>query len=162
VFSCVGDDAWLAVEIENAEDWEGLCRFLERPDLSAPAADKAERLEPDLRRALADWASRHTAFTGVHALQKIGLAAAVVQTSEDIWRDPQLHVREFGERVDQPDLGSVNYPTSAQRWTKSPGFFQVAPRRLGQDTNVVLREWLAISEEELAVLSATGAIFDAG
>jgi crotonobetainyl-CoA:carnitine CoA-transferase CaiB-like acyl-CoA transferase len=162
VFSSVGDDAWLAVEIEDAGDWDRLCRFLDRPDLSAASADKAERLEPELAEALRDWASRHSAYTGMHVLQKIGLAAAVVQTSEDIWRDPQLHVRRFGERVDQPDLGPVKYPTSAQRWTKSPGSFRVAPHRLGQHSNDILREWLALSDDELADLSAKGAIFDAG
>jgi crotonobetainyl-CoA:carnitine CoA-transferase CaiB-like acyl-CoA transferase len=163
VFSAAGDDAWLAVDIENAGDWDLLCQFLERLDLAAAAADKAERLEPELTNALAHWVSRHSAFTGMHVLQKIGLAAAVVQTSEDIWRDPQLHVREFGEVVDQPDLGPVRYPTSAQRWTKSPGSLRVpSPSRLGQHTNEILQEWLGLSDDELATLSAEGATFDAG
>ena len=162
-FSSRGDDAWLAVDIENAGDWDLLCQFLERPDLAADAADKAERLEPELREALAAWVSRHSAFTGMHVLQKMGLAAAVVQTSEDIWRDPQLRVRGFGEVVDQPDLGPVTYPTSAQRWTKTPGSFRVAaPSRLGEHTHEVLREWIDISDAELADLASRGAIFDAG
>jgi crotonobetainyl-CoA:carnitine CoA-transferase CaiB-like acyl-CoA transferase len=162
VFPAIGDDAWLAVDIENAEDWDRLCHFLDRPDLTAAAADKAERLEPDLRAALGDWVSRQRAFTAMHVLQKIGLAAAVVQTSEDIWRDPQLHVRGFGERVDQPDLGPVRYPTSAQRWTKTPGSLGVPPHRLGEHTYEILREWLGLSDAELRGLSASGAIFGAG
>jgi crotonobetainyl-CoA:carnitine CoA-transferase CaiB-like acyl-CoA transferase len=162
VFSSVGHDAWLAVDIENAEDWEVLCQFLERPDLTAAEPDKAERLEPELREALANWASRYSAYAGMHVLQKVGLAAAVVQTSEDIWRDPQLHTRGFGERVDQPDLGPVRYPTSAQRWTKTPGALRVAPHRLGEHTKEILREWLGLSDVELADLSSRGAIFDAG
>jgi crotonobetainyl-CoA:carnitine CoA-transferase CaiB-like acyl-CoA transferase len=162
VFASVGYDAWLAVEIENAEDWQVLCEFLERPDLTVTAPDKAEHLEAELTEALASWVSRHSAYTAMHVLQKRGLAAAVVQTSEDIWRDPQLHVRGFGERVNQADLGLVTYPTSAQRWTKSPGSIRVAPHRLGEHTNEVLREWLGLSDGELADLSAQGAIFHAG
>jgi crotonobetainyl-CoA:carnitine CoA-transferase CaiB-like acyl-CoA transferase len=162
VFPSQGYDAWLAVDIENAEDWDVLCRFLERPDLTVSLADKARLLEPELRRTLTGWASRHSAYTGMHVLQKMGLAAAVVQTSEDIWRDPQLQVRGFGERVDQPDLGPVTYPTSAQRWTKTPGSIRVAPHRLGQDTDEILREWIGMADAELAELAAQGAIFDAG
>ncbi len=162
VFRTLGQDAWLAVDIEDGEDWSGLCRFLERPELIARDAEQAAKQEPELRQSLAEWASGHTAFTAMHVLQKAGLAAAVVQSSEDIWRDPQLHVRSFPDRIPQADLGVVTYPGSAQRWTKTPGRLRVPPARLGQHTFEILREWLQMPDDELDDLIATGAVFDAG
>ena len=161
LFAGMGYEAWLAVDIEDGEDWAVLCEFLERPDLATMSSEEAARLEPELRRALTDWVSNQTPYTAMRVMQKAGLAAAVVQTSEDLWRDPQLHARGFPERVEQPDVGSVSYPRSAQRWTKTPGRLRRPPARLGQHTNEVLREWIGLSDDELAELSGQNAIFDA-
>ncbi len=162
IVQCQGFDAWLAYEIENDDDWERLCGLLQRPDLRARTPEASAGLQADMTAALHEWASPHTPFTAMKVMQKAGLAAAVVQTSEDVWRDPQLNVRRFGEVVAQPDLGEVTYPASAQRWTKTPGAFRVAPARLGQHTREVLREWIQIEDDDLKVLEARGAIFDAG
>ena len=156
-----GYDAWLAIDIEDCVDWNTLCRYLERADLAAEDIEKAREFEPDLRAALAAWAGQHSAHTAMHVLQKEGLAAAVVQSSEDIWRDAQLRVRGYAERVTQADLGPVTYPGSAQRWTKTPGSLRYGPPRLGQHSHEILREWIYLSDAELEALTACGAIFDA-
>jgi benzylsuccinate CoA-transferase BbsF subunit len=162
VFRCRGYESWLAIDIEDRDDWGTLCAFLDRRDLVVESPVEAEATEPFLRAEIEAWASRHSAHTAMHAMQKAGLAAAVVQASEDMWRDPQLRARGFGEEVDQPDLGVVTYPTSAQRWTKTPGSIRHPPPRLGQHTREVLREWVGLSEDELASLTGAGAIFDPG
>jgi len=162
VFRCRGHESWLALEIEDLHDWTTLCRLLERPDLAAASAEQAQELEGALRAEMEAWLAPHSAHTAMHLLQKEGLAAAVVQSSEDIWRDSQLRVRAFGEAVTQLDLGTVTYPTSPQRWTKTPGSTRQPPPRLGQHTNAVLREWIDLSEEDLESLAASRAIFDAG
>jgi benzylsuccinate CoA-transferase BbsF subunit len=162
IFPSMGHDAWLALDVEDEADWAVLCRVLERSDLLASDGGHAAELEPLLRSAVADWAGRHSPFTAMHVLQKAGLAAGVVQTTEDIWRDPQLHVRHFAERVDQPDLGVVTYPRSAQCWTKTPGHLRNAPARLGQHTFEVLREWLDSTDSDLEHLVAREAVFDVG
>jgi benzylsuccinate CoA-transferase BbsF subunit len=161
VFPAQGYDVWLALDVEDADDWNTLCEFLDRRDLMTVERKRAEELETELRDAVGSWAAQHTPHTAMHLLQKAGLAAAPVQTSEDIWRDPQRHVRGFGELVTQPDLGPVTYPTSAQRWSKTPGAVHYPPSRLGQHTNEILRQWLGLSDQELQTLTASGAIFDA-
>ena len=35
VFRCLGVDAWVAIELEDANDWAVVCSFLERHDLRA-------------------------------------------------------------------------------------------------------------------------------
>jgi crotonobetainyl-CoA:carnitine CoA-transferase CaiB-like acyl-CoA transferase len=162
VFPAMGYDAWLAVDIEDRADWSALCQVLDRPDLIADGEDEAAKREPELRQVLADWVAGLSGFTAMHILQKAGLAAGVVQTSEDVWRDPQLHVRQFGTKVDQSDLGPVTYPGSAQRWSRAPGHLQVPPARLGEHTYAVMRDWLNLTDSELEALTAAGALFDAG
>ncbi len=162
VFPGQGQDAWLALDVEDADDWNTLCRFLDRPDLMADEPKRAGELEPELRDTVAAWAARLRPHTAMHVLQKAGLAAAPVQNNEDIWRDPQRLGRGFGEVVRQPDLGPVTYPTSAQHWTRTPGALHYPPPRLGQHTNEILQQWINLSDQELQALAVTGAIFDAG
>jgi crotonobetainyl-CoA:carnitine CoA-transferase CaiB-like acyl-CoA transferase len=161
VFPAMGSDAWLALDVEDGSDWAVLCRLLERPDLAATDAELAARLEPELSEAVARWVGRHSAFTAMHVFQKAGLAAGVVQSTEDIWRDPQLRVRGFPEPIYQSDVGVVTYPRSAQCWTKTPGRLRVPPARLGEHSFEILRDWLGVADSELEELVAKGAVFDA-
>ena len=156
VCPCQGYDAWLAYEIEDSADWNALCALLGRDDLQIHASGEAIALRSDLTSALDQWASGLSAHTAMNQMQKAGLAAGVVQSTEDIWRDPQLHVRQFGEVVDQADLGPVTYPRSSQRWTKTPGALHVAPARLGEHTREVLRQWLGLTDSELINLTDAG------
>jgi crotonobetainyl-CoA:carnitine CoA-transferase CaiB-like acyl-CoA transferase len=162
VFSSLGDDAWLAVEIEDGEDWNGLAEVIERPDLVVHSRSEALQLDATLREAVSEWAAQRSPQLAMHVLQKRGLAAVAVQDNEDIWRDPQLRSRGFGENVAQADLGPVTYPTSVQRWTESPGVTRYPPFRLGEHTAEILRDWLDMTDAELEQFRQSGAIFDAG
>jgi crotonobetainyl-CoA:carnitine CoA-transferase CaiB-like acyl-CoA transferase len=161
IFPTLGHDAWVAVDIEDGEDWALLCRFLERDDLIASDLGRARLLATELHEVVGHWLSRQTAFTAMHLLQRAGLAPGVVQSGEDVWRDPQLNARQFQERVYQVDLGAVTYPRSAQLWTKTPGVIPVPPARLGGHTYEVLRQWIGLSETDMQSLSSSGAILDA-
>lgn len=162
IFPACGCDQWLAIDVEDADDWNLLCRFLERPDLIVDELEKAEIVRPILEEALGSWAAQWSAYTAMHHLQSAGLAAAAVQSPEDIWRDVQLRVRGFVERVYQPDVDYVSYPGSPQRWSKTPGRAPVVPARLGEHTREILSRWLGITEAESDALEASGAIFSAG
>ncbi len=161
VYPALGRDAWVAVELEDAEDWSVLCRVLGCPELEAspraPTADHRGRLDA----ALASWVAERTAHTAAHLLQKAGLAAGPVQEPEDVWRDPQLWARGFPVRLPNPDYGPLHYPGSVLRLNRSPGRIRASGPRLGQHTHAILRDWIGASEADLASLSASGAIFQA-
>jgi crotonobetainyl-CoA:carnitine CoA-transferase CaiB-like acyl-CoA transferase len=152
----------LAVDIEDQADWELLCSFFDRPDLVVATRGEASILESELSDVLAAWASECSPLTAMHHLQRVGIAAAVVQDTEDLWRDVQLRSRSFLELVAQADVGAVLYAGSPQRWSKTPGRAQIPPARLGEQTREVLQQWLATTEDELLALEESGAIFTAG
>jgi crotonobetainyl-CoA:carnitine CoA-transferase CaiB-like acyl-CoA transferase len=164
VYETLGHDCWLAVELEDMIDWNSACAFLDRPELarvddSAAAISDADRDQLDA--AFAQWAAEITAHSGQQVLQRHGLAAGAVQSSEDIWRDPQLRERQFPVRVSQPDLGLVTYPGPPQRWHPPIGVPPGQPARLGEHTLAVLREWLGADAAERAGGIAGDTIFDA-
>jgi benzylsuccinate CoA-transferase BbsF subunit len=159
VVRCLGDDAWLAVELEDASDWERLCSFLERPDLLVGAEGPALEQARWLREAMATWAGTVTPFQAAHTLQGLGLAAGPVQNGEDQWRDAQLRSRGAFVDVAHPDLGVLEYPDAPV----CPGRGHVDPRaggpRLGEHTVQVFREWLGCGDSDIDQLRAHAAIW---
>jgi crotonobetainyl-CoA:carnitine CoA-transferase CaiB-like acyl-CoA transferase len=162
VYPCTGTDQWVAVDIEDADDWVILCRVLDRADLVVSDRDEALAFEDRLSGALASWVSRYSSHSAMHHLQRAGLAAVAVQDYEALYRDMQLRSRDFLERVFQRDLGYVMYPGSPQRWTRTPGHAPIPPARLGEHTRDILQRWIDLGDDEIVALEAEGAVFCAG
>jgi crotonobetainyl-CoA:carnitine CoA-transferase CaiB-like acyl-CoA transferase len=165
VYETLGHDCWLAVELEDITDWDIACAFLERPELSRTEGSRnaviSDADRDQLDAAFAQWAAEITAHSGQQVLQQHGLAAGAVQSSEDIWRDPQLRERQFPVRLGQPDLGLVTYPGPPQRWYPPIGVPPGQPARLGEHTLAVLSEWLGDDAAERAQGISGQTIFDA-
>ena len=104
--ACRGADAWVAVELEDARDWEVLCTFFERPGL-----EPGGRGVDAVHRAVEAWAATVTPLQAASALQELGLAAGPVQDSEDLWRDPQHRSRAPSSRSAIPTSGLWSIPT---------------------------------------------------
>ena len=159
VVACRGFDAWLAVELDDYADWNILCDTLERQDLRLDRETPAQA-GPELRAALEQWAAQLTPFQCAVKLQRAGLAAAPVQTSEDLWRDPQLRSRNAYAEITHPDIGRIEYPQSpASVAMKTSNASRAA--RLGEHTRAVLVEWLGLEAAELDELASANAIWDA-
>ncbi|GAC1409194.1 MAG: CaiB/BaiF CoA-transferase family protein [Mycobacterium sp.] len=153
VFACLGDDEWVAVDLEDAADARAAHALLELDD--ADAVDDAAT--SGLWAALVDWCARLTPYQAVLRLQRAGLAAAVVEDLEDLWRDPQLRSRGCYRDVVHPDIGWRELPASPDQValglprTTRPG------ARLGADTAAVLRTWLGLSDEDIDQLQESDA-----
>ena len=159
-FRCLGHDAWLAVELEDLDDWRRCCNLLEVP-VAVTTRSEASELRAVLDAALHGWAAERTAATAARALQRAGLAAGVVQSSEDVWHDPQLWSRSYPHAFAQPDLGSFHYSESPYRLAITPGRVGHVGRRLGADTTDVLRDWLGLEAGEIQQLLDAGTAFGA-
>jgi len=157
-YRCVGHDAWLAVEICDLSDWDRLCAVVDLP-LQADSLEVASELGQTLDAALQGWAAERTSLGAARELQRAGIAAGVVQSVEDIWRDPQLWSRAFPAAFTQPDLGTYYYAESPYRLGKTPGRVGHVGRRLGEDTEAVLTEWLGLGNDDLQLLINEGAAF---
>jgi crotonobetainyl-CoA:carnitine CoA-transferase CaiB-like acyl-CoA transferase len=164
VVRCRGDDNWLAVEVEDADDWRTLATLVGRDDLaeavptpiavlapeSSPQSSPDEQARAALGAALAAWAAERTAQQAMRILQRRGLAAGAVQDGEDAVRDPQHRERHFLLEMDHPDLGVAEYAAPPHRLAKTPPTVRRPTPRLGDHTMEVLGEWLGMTPDEAA------------
>jgi len=160
VARCAGSDAWVALDLEDARDWETICDYLDRHDLRL--ANRPHGARGALRTAIEAWASELTPWQAALHLQALGLAAAPVQDSEDLWRDPQLRSRDCYADVWQPEVGRLEYPKVPGRLSRTPGHVKSRAPRLGEHTRTVLAEWLRRDEGSVRALESNGAVWQAG
>ena len=162
-YPCLGEDRWCALSIGSQSEWETLCGLIERPDWSQ---DERLRSVPgrlqqadEIDEAISLWTQRRTAEEVTERFQSAGLAAGVVQNTEDQYtRDPHLAERGYFESIPHLTLGEVVAPGIPLGLTGTPGRTGRAGADLGEDNSHVFQELLGLSKEEYNEHLEAGAI----
>ncbi len=151
VVRCLGDDAWAAVDIVDMRDWNTLCDVLDLPShrVGSDAAGVPAGDLDTVEEAFRAWAAQRTDHQVELVLQRAGLATGAVLNTEELFRDPQLHARDFLAEIHHPDIGPVTYPAPLPRMSTTPARIRRPAPRLGQHTTAVLADWLGLDEDQI-------------
>ncbi len=161
-FPCAGDDRWIALAVTTDREWEGLCRVLGHPEWAQDPRFRtflARRRHEDLLEGLVADATRvWDAYELMAALQEAGVPAGVVQRCSDLHRDPQLAHRGHWVTLEHCEMGPTVYDGIPFKLSETPGRLERAAPCLGENTELVLREFLGYTDEEIAELVIAGAL----
>lgn len=149
-------DGWMMVSAANDLQFRRLCEAAGRPELPADArfaTNEARVRHRDVvvpviaaifaGRAVAEW---------VAVLNGAGVSCAPINDVAQAFAEPQVRARGTRIELPDPDLGTVAMVASPLRFSASPVEYHRPPPRLGAHTGEVLRDWLALEEEEIAAL----------
>jgi benzylsuccinate CoA-transferase BbsF subunit len=161
IYACAGDDRWIAIAVFSDEEWLRLCAALGARALAADArfATLAGRLahEDALDAALGEQTRAHEASALMDRLQAAGVEAGVVQTCDDLLRDPQLAHRGHFVRLAHRHLGELACEHYGIRFSESPRRIETPAPDLGEHTQRVLG-LVGYGEEEIRALAAAGVL----
>jgi crotonobetainyl-CoA:carnitine CoA-transferase CaiB-like acyl-CoA transferase len=162
-YPCRGDDRWCAIAVSTDAQWESLCRVLGRLEwLGDPRfASLAKRLEnvDALDAEIAKCTRGRVDYELMHALQRAGIAAGVVQNAEDLARhDPHLAARGFFEQLEHLAKGRVTATGVPLGLTGTPGGSGRAGAAVGQDNDYVFGTLLGMTQGEIETCIEAGAI----
>ncbi|HLZ69215.1 MAG TPA: CoA transferase, partial [Dehalococcoidia bacterium] len=142
--------------------WQALCRatgnagWLADPRFAPVAARQANRAA--LEAALAAWTGEREVAEIEQCLQAAGVPAHRASSTEDAFADPQLAHRGHFVALDHPLLGPVPLEGSRMILSRTPARVTGPGPLLGQHNELVLREILGLSEDEIAALAVAGAL----
>ncbi len=141
------DDEWRALAVEIDEEWARDPRYDRAADRFADRAT--------LDDSVARWARGRDAAAVVAALQRVGVAAAVVADARDLLLE-DAHLRQRGawsvtESGDEVDATPV-------RLSDTPGVCSAPGPLLGEHTDEVLRQLVGLDDDELGRLRRAGVI----
>ena len=158
-YPCAGEGSWCVIAISNEEEWHRFRRvsrmsLLMHTDFSEWSRKGISRSSLD--DGIAQWTAALEAETVVRRLQKAGIAAAVVQSEEDLAGDSHLEARNFFTRLKHPKYGIHFADRSALwPWDEEHAWWKAAPE-LGEANRYVFVDLLGHSETELQEMVSRG------
>ena len=157
----MGPDDWLALAVEDDEQWRALCVTIERPELAErhPTLDDRQRAHDEIDEAIAAWSATLDHQEATQRLQDAGVPAGPVLANWEILSDPHLFERDWFARYVHPKVGAYAWDGVPWKLSRTPAR-PFAPPLFAHDNDAVLVEYLGASEEERAALRASGALQD--
>lgn len=156
------DDAWLVVSgttdnqvgrllpILGLDTEHGLAKF-------AKVKDRVRNAD-ELDRLVAEWIAAHDRDDVVETLLSARIPVAPVNTVADIVDDPHVQARGNIVTIDDPELGPVRMVAPLARLSSTPAEIRWSGPTLGAHTDEVLRDWLDVTDDELAAWREQGVI----
>jgi crotonobetainyl-CoA:carnitine CoA-transferase CaiB-like acyl-CoA transferase len=156
------DQRWVAVSSAATSVAARVMRLVGRPELAeepwfASAGERVKHVDL-LDDAVEKWISAHDFEEVYQAFQEAGAALFPIYDVRELLDDPQIDALDAVTTVDDEDLGPLRMQNVWFRMQKSPGAVRFAGRRLGQDTDDVLRDRLGLTDEAIADLHKAGVV----
>ncbi len=160
-FECRDRD-YLMMSALTDREWKSLVDFMGDPEWA-----RDEKYDQWLNRQMSgdEINPRVQGFVREHArddlfreLQADAIAAAPVNTSEDLVNSPQMQARRFFSEVDHPRAGKLKYPTAAYGLSRTPCRLERTAPLLGEHNELVFCERLGYDRQELTAMRQNGII----
>ena len=150
-------DGWVAIGVLTDALWENLLRaigkeeYIGDPRFSSPLkrGENVQVVDP----LIEEWTSGRTKREAMEYLVKRDVPCGAVLDAQEILDDPHLNERGMIVEIDHPTRGRLKTLGSPIKLSKSPSRMQCSPL-LGQDNEVVYRELMGYTAEDLARLRA--------
>jgi crotonobetainyl-CoA:carnitine CoA-transferase CaiB-like acyl-CoA transferase len=160
-YPCRGTDEWIAIAIQDDNQWASLVTELSAPDwardarFSNAAGRKAN--EDDLDHLMADATKDFARYDLMNRLQQRGVPAAAVQKADDRCdRDPQLKARGYLVPLPHSEIGTWPIEGFPAKFEKMPVDVGGLPHRgapmMGEDNDRIYRDLLGLTPEEITGL----------
>ena len=160
-YRCDGEDRWVAITVADDREWKALVGAMGNPewaeDQRFDTCDARRENADALDNLLESWTTEHSAEDVMSCLQVAGVAAGVVQTGEDLSRDPQLKERAFFRRVPDHQGKQRTIESAPYKLSRTPGSVTRGAPAFAADMTYVLRELLGMSDEEVEDCAIAGA-----
>ncbi|MDO8490991.1 MAG: CoA transferase [Dehalococcoidia bacterium] len=160
-YPCKGDDRWCAIAVFSDDEW---LRF--RLALGSPAWARDSRFgtfagrkehEDELDHLVGERTSGYTAEEVETLMQTVGVAASVVQTSQDLYEDAHLAQQGYFRNLKHSEMGYIPYQGPQFALSDSPDH-QFASPCIGEHNDHVFKEILGMSDGQVARALAEGGI----
>jgi benzylsuccinate CoA-transferase BbsF subunit len=162
VFPCAGEDRWCAIAVRTEADWREVAAVLGRPgwldDPRFGTLPGRKANEDELERLIGEATRAWDRAALVAALRAAGVAAAPVNSSEDVLADADLVARAYWQRVSHPVIGEIAIGRPPFRVGEGERPTLGRPPLLGEHTGEIARDVLGLSGAEIEQLVASGVL----
>ena len=163
-YRCAGEDCWIALCVQNDEQWPLLAEAIGRqdladdPDLATLVGRQARHDELDA--AIQAWTQGYEQYEAAWILQRAGISAAPVLANWQVLADPHLFHRGFYVPIEHPVVGVYPFPSWPWRFSRTPARVTRPAPRFAEHNRQILSE-IGLSDERIEQLYVDGVTSDA-
>lgn len=160
-FQC-SDGKWVAIACTNDKMFDRLSVAMGQPELAA--ADRYKTVtsriadEHTVNDIVQKWAGALTQAEVQDACNTGEVPCGAVMSIDDIANDPQYAARKTLTDMMVDGVGMLPFPSPLPRLSETPGQLNSLGPKLGASNAAIYREWLNLSESDLAQLKKDGVI----
>ena len=155
-------DGYIMISALTDREWQDLVKFMGNPSWASDEMfshwllrqTNGDKINPHI----GEWAKHYKKEKLFQQLQENTLAAAPVNTSEDLVHSAQMEARGFFAEVEHPEAGKLRHPRVPYKFSETPSKVKRAAPLLGQHNESVYCGWLGYSKEELVKLKESGIV----
>jgi formyl-CoA transferase len=153
-----GDGEWVTVTSATLRSVLNIVRLLGLPEREFETVESQLAGADRLDSALREWLHARPTQEGLDAMHAAEVVASRIFTIADIEADAVYREREDIVEVDDVELGPVRMQGVIPKLNRHRGSVWRTGPRLGEDNELVYREWLRMDEREYAELAREGVI----
>ncbi len=161
LFDCV--DGWVAIAAFKENEFEALCRAIDRMDLFEKYADPVERLKDEnakeILQAIDGWTRNKRVGEVENIGSKYGFAASGVLNTKDVYYSEHCRERGSIQECDDAVYGPMVEPCYPPRLSETPSRLKWCCRPLGFDNEYVFTKILGMKLSEVKKLEEDGVLF---
>ena len=151
------DGKWCTFTPSTRQIWDrfmkalGRADFLNEKDYAKDSEEWTARGQ-EIMTYLRGWFASRTRDEVIQLAEEFEVPIGPVYDANDIMRDAHFSARDVIVDVPDPDLGPLKMVAPLPHFSETPGRISHSGPPVGQHTDEVYREWLDISDAELAEL----------
>ena len=151
------------VIIALANQWQGLCKAIGRPELAADPRfannDQRVKNRTELIGIIENWlASNASDEESIRILQEHRVPVAPMLSVPEAMAHPHLRERNTVRTVSDRAFGEVEIPGVPLRFSQFPGFLPLEAAFLGEDNDQLLSDELGYDEDKIEELRSKGVL----
>jgi crotonobetainyl-CoA:carnitine CoA-transferase CaiB-like acyl-CoA transferase len=155
-------DGYIMISALTDREWQDLVKFMGNPSWASDEMfshwlfrhTNGDKINPHIREFVKHYKKEEL----FQQLQEKTLAAAPVNTSEDLVHSAQMESRGFFAEVEHPEAGKLRHPTVPYKFSETPSKVECAAPLLGQHNEAIYCRLLGYSKEELVKLKESGIV----
>lgn len=148
------EDRWCAIAVFDDAQWRALVEAMGSPAWADDARfawlPGRKQHEDEIEAKITEWTREHAAEEVMALLQASGVPAGVVANARDMLEDEHLKARSYYVYLDHPEAGRTAYDGPPFRLSKTPGVLRSPAPLLGQHNELVCKEILGMTDDEIA------------
>lgn len=155
-------DGYVVLAAMQDNQWRGLVELMGHPAWTKDEMCRSEETRSlnaqKITSLVQEWMVDRTQEEVFRGGQEKGVPIGAVNSPQDLVNSPQLRARGFFVEIEHPEVGRIEYPTAAYRFSKTPWSAQRPAPLLGEHNERIYCGLLGYSRQELVKMRQAGVI----